>query len=125
MRAAALPRARAHLARLPTCLVAAGGDAVVWLRGHVAGATERTDARRYAAELLERGFIRHAVNARGHKRFSPERYYVVGGEPTGRPAALPPAAAAAARGRRSRQSSPADLTEMGARGVGDVFRRGS
>ncbi|XP_051934690.1 DISP complex protein LRCH3 isoform X1 [Hippocampus zosterae] len=75
-----------------------GGDAVDWLRRHVAGATERADARRYAAELLERGFIRHAVNARGHKRFSPERYYVVG-----------------------------DLTEMapmGCRGVGDVFRRG-
>nr|XP_049581999.1 segment polarity protein dishevelled homolog DVL-3-like isoform X1 [Syngnathus scovelli] len=55
-----------------------GGDALGWLRRNVAGAAKRADARRYAAELLERGFIRHAINARAHKRFSPERYYVVG-----------------------------------------------
>ncbi|XP_077397397.1 segment polarity protein dishevelled homolog DVL-3 isoform X2 [Festucalex cinctus] len=55
-----------------------GGDAVGWLRRNVAGAAKRADARRYAAELLERGFIRHAVNARTHKRFSAKRYYVVG-----------------------------------------------
>ncbi|XP_077466891.1 putative segment polarity protein dishevelled homolog DVL1P1 isoform X2 [Stigmatopora argus] len=57
-----------------------GGEAVRWLRRNVAGAGGRAEARRYAARLLERGFIRHALDSRAHKGFSPKRYYVSGGE---------------------------------------------
>ncbi|XP_061683662.1 segment polarity protein dishevelled homolog DVL-3-like [Syngnathoides biaculeatus] len=59
-----------------------GSDAVRWLRRNLAGVTERSEALRYAARLLERRYIRHAVNAQTHKRFSQQRYYVVGGGAT-------------------------------------------
>ncbi|XP_061537462.1 segment polarity protein dishevelled homolog DVL-3-like [Phycodurus eques] len=55
-----------------------GSDAVRWLRRNLVGVAKRADALRYAAELLERRFIRHAVNAQTHKRFAQQRYYVVG-----------------------------------------------
>ncbi|XP_077421932.1 segment polarity protein dishevelled-like [Vanacampus margaritifer] len=96
-----------------------GGDAVGWLRRNVAGAAKRADARRYAADLLQRGFIRHAVNARAHKRFSAKRYYVVGGEsivgrPSGRPRFRSPPPGGAAH-----LSSLADLSQITAVGGRD------
>ncbi|XP_057695282.1 putative segment polarity protein dishevelled homolog DVL1P1 [Corythoichthys intestinalis] len=56
-----------------------GSEAVGWLRRNVSGAGGRAEARRYAARLLENGFIRHAVDTRARKGFSQKRYYVAGG----------------------------------------------
>ena len=52
----------------------AGSDLVNWLQTHVEGFTERRDARRYAAELLRNGYIRHTVNKTS---FSEQCYYTI------------------------------------------------
>jgi hypothetical protein len=52
-----------------------GSDVVDWLFCHVEGFLDRSDARKYACELLKAGYIKHAV----HKlRFSEQCYYVFG-----------------------------------------------
>ncbi|THD23980.1 Segment polarity protein dishevelled DVL-3 [Fasciola hepatica] len=52
-----------------------GSDLVDWLYAHVDGFADRRDARRYAAELLKYGYIRHTVNK---NTFSEQCYYVFG-----------------------------------------------
>ncbi|KAF9407381.1 hypothetical protein HW555_012570 [Spodoptera exigua] len=39
-----------------------GADVVDWILQHVAGITDRRDARKYASHMLKAGFIRHTVN---------------------------------------------------------------
>jgi hypothetical protein len=52
-----------------------GSDVVDWLFYHLDGFLDRSDARKYACELLKAGYIKHAV----HKlRFSEQCYYVFG-----------------------------------------------
>lgn len=52
-----------------------GADVVDWLFTHVEGFTERREARKYAANLLKAGYIRHTVNK---ITFSEQCYYVFG-----------------------------------------------
>lgn len=52
-----------------------GADVVEWLFTHVEGFTERREARKYAANLLKAGYIRHTVNK---ITFSEQCYYVFG-----------------------------------------------
>nr|XP_057936531.1 segment polarity protein dishevelled homolog DVL-3 [Doryrhamphus excisus]XP_057936532.1 segment polarity protein dishevelled homolog DVL-3 [Doryrhamphus excisus] len=52
-----------------------GSDVVHWLHRNLQGFTDRREARRYAAKLLKRGYIRHAFNK---VTFSEQRYYVLG-----------------------------------------------
>lgn len=46
-----------------------------WLLTHVKGFVERKEARKFAAQLLKRGFIRHTVNK---LTFSEQCYYIFG-----------------------------------------------
>ena len=48
---------------------------VDWLHSHVQGFANRSDARKYASNLLREGLIRHAVNK---TKFSEQCYYVFG-----------------------------------------------
>ncbi|KAM9820281.1 segment polarity protein dishevelled homolog DVL-3 [Neosynchiropus ocellatus] len=52
-----------------------GSDVVDWLLRSVEGFVDRREARKYAANLLKSGYIRHAVNKLG---FSEQCYYVFG-----------------------------------------------
>merc|ERR1719347_261673 len=52
-----------------------GSDVVTWLFSHVAGFTERREARKYASQMLKAGFIRHTVNK---STFSEQCYYAFG-----------------------------------------------
>uniref|UniRef100_A0A2H1VQF9 SFRICE_022569 n=1 Tax=Spodoptera frugiperda TaxID=7108 RepID=A0A2H1VQF9_SPOFR len=52
-----------------------GADVVDWILQHVAGITDRRDARKYASHMLKAGFIRHTVNK---ITFSEQCYYVAG-----------------------------------------------
>ncbi|XP_076043044.1 segment polarity protein dishevelled isoform X2 [Oratosquilla oratoria] len=52
-----------------------GADVVEWLHQRVEGFGERREARRYAAQMLKAGYIRHTVNK---KDFSEQCYYVFG-----------------------------------------------
>lgn len=52
-----------------------GSDVVNWLFSHVAGFTERREARKYASQMLKAGFIRHTVNK---STFSEQCYYAFG-----------------------------------------------
>merc|ERR1719193_1535303 len=52
-----------------------GSDVVTWLFSHVAGFTERREARKYASQMLKAGFIRHTVNK---SSFSEQCYYTFG-----------------------------------------------
>ncbi|PAA61894.1 hypothetical protein BOX15_Mlig008755g3 [Macrostomum lignano] len=52
-----------------------GSDLVDWLYTRVEGFTERKEARKWAAEMLRQGCIRHKVNKVG---FSEQCYYVFG-----------------------------------------------
>ena len=60
-----------------------GSDLVSWLHNHVVGLSDRRDARKYAAVMLQIGLIRHTVNKHS---FSEQCYYVFGdiGEDTGK-----------------------------------------
>jgi len=48
---------------------------VDWLLNHVEGFVERRDAKKFASQMLKKGFIRHAVNI---VNFSEQCYYVFG-----------------------------------------------
>jgi len=48
---------------------------VDWLLNHVTGFYERKEARKFAAQMLKNGFIRHAVNK---LTFSEQCYYIFG-----------------------------------------------
>jgi hypothetical protein len=52
-----------------------GSDLVDWLHTNVEGFADRRDARKYAANLLKAGYIRHTVNK---INFSEQCYYVFG-----------------------------------------------
>ncbi|KAK7070976.1 Segment polarity protein dishevelled DVL-3 [Halocaridina rubra] len=52
-----------------------GADVVDWLHQRVDGFQDRREARKYAAQLLKAGYIRHTVNK---KDFSEQCYYVFG-----------------------------------------------
>jgi len=52
-----------------------GSDVVNWLFSHVAGFTERREARKYASQMLKAGFVRHTVNK---STFSEQCYYAFG-----------------------------------------------
>ncbi|RXG70827.1 Segment polarity protein dishevelled-like protein DVL-3 [Armadillidium vulgare] len=52
-----------------------GAEVVDWLYQRVEGFTEKREARKYAAQLLKNGYIRHTVNK---KDFSEQCYYVFG-----------------------------------------------
>merc|ERR1719369_1600495 len=52
-----------------------GSDVVTWLFSHVAGFTERREARKYASQMLKAGLIRHTVNK---STFSEQCYYAFG-----------------------------------------------
>ncbi|KAI8427229.1 hypothetical protein MSG28_014827 [Choristoneura fumiferana] len=52
-----------------------GADVVDWVLQHVAGVSDRRDARKYASHMLKAGFIRHTVNK---ITFSEQCYYVAG-----------------------------------------------
>lgn len=54
-----------------------GSDLVDWLCEHVQGFSDRKDARKYAADLLKCGFIKHTVNKTS---FSEQCYYVMGND---------------------------------------------
>uniref|UniRef100_A0A1I8F4X6 DEP domain-containing protein n=1 Tax=Macrostomum lignano TaxID=282301 RepID=A0A1I8F4X6_9PLAT len=56
-------------------LTVTGSDLVDWLYTRVEGFTERKEARKWAAEMLRQGCIRHKVNKVG---FSEQCYYVFG-----------------------------------------------
>ncbi|XP_028320217.1 segment polarity protein dishevelled homolog DVL-3 [Gouania willdenowi] len=50
-----------------------GSDVIDWLLRHLEGFTDRREARKYAANLLKAGYIRHTVNK---ETFSEQCYYV-------------------------------------------------
>ncbi|CAH8486853.1 unnamed protein product [Heterobilharzia americana] len=52
-----------------------GSELVDWLYTHVDGFADRRDARRYASNLLQYGYIRHTVNK---STFSEQCYYTFG-----------------------------------------------
>ncbi|KAK3875515.1 hypothetical protein Pcinc_019613 [Petrolisthes cinctipes] len=52
-----------------------GADVVDWLHQRVDGFQDRREARKYAAQMLKAGYIRHTVNK---KDFSEQCYYVFG-----------------------------------------------
>ena len=52
-----------------------GSELVDWLYQHVDGFGDRRDAKRYAANMLKSGYIRHTVNKLS---FSEQCYYVTG-----------------------------------------------
>lgn len=52
-----------------------GSDLVDWLHMNVDGFTDRRDARRYACNLLQSGYIQHTVNK---LTFSEQCYYIFG-----------------------------------------------
>lgn len=52
-----------------------GADVVEWLETHVEGFTDHRDARRYAAQMLKAGYIKHCVNKIS---FSEQCYYIFG-----------------------------------------------
>ncbi|KAF2349688.1 DEP domain [Trinorchestia longiramus] len=52
-----------------------GNEVVDWLHQRVEGFSDRKDARKYAAQLLKSGLIKHTVNKRD---FSEQCYYVFG-----------------------------------------------
>ena len=60
---------------MPVCRWFAGGEVVDWLYQRVEGFSERREARKYAAQLLKAGLIKHTVNKRD---FSEQCYYVFG-----------------------------------------------
>ncbi|ESN91315.1 hypothetical protein HELRODRAFT_70586, partial [Helobdella robusta] len=51
-----------------------GSDLVTWLLTHVEGFADRRDARKFACNLLKRGFIKHTVNKLS---FSEQCYYTI------------------------------------------------
>ncbi len=59
-----------HLVTIPL-----GSDLVDWLFRNVEGFPDRRDCRKYAANLLKFGLIRHTVNK---STFSEQCYYVFG-----------------------------------------------
>uniref|UniRef100_A0A0K2V248 Dishevelledlike [Tribolium castaneum] n=1 Tax=Lepeophtheirus salmonis TaxID=72036 RepID=A0A0K2V248_LEPSM len=50
-----------------------GSDVVDWLYSHVAGFSDRREAKKYASQMLKNNFIKHAVNK---STFSEQCYYV-------------------------------------------------
>ncbi|GAB6031270.1 Segment polarity protein dishevelled DVL-3 [Chamberlinius hualienensis] len=52
-----------------------GADIVDWLHTHVEGFPDKREARKYAAQMLKAGFIRHTVNK---ITFSEQCYYIFG-----------------------------------------------
>ncbi|CAL9684533.1 unnamed protein product [Knipowitschia caucasica] len=52
-----------------------GSDVVDWLMAHVEGLCDRREARRYASNLLQKGFIKHTVSKQS---FSEQCYYGFG-----------------------------------------------
>jgi segment polarity protein dishevelled len=62
-----------------------GSDMVDWLYKRVEGFKERREARKYGAQLLKMGLIRHTVNK---LTFSEQCYYVFGDVPTNALSAL-------------------------------------
>lgn len=52
-----------------------GSELVDWLYQNVEGFTDRRDARKYAANMLKAGYIRHTVNKQS---FSEQCYYIIG-----------------------------------------------